>query len=61
MNAEEIEVHVEMKKTFESYPTLPKAVYVEEKSGLKESVIRGFRKRLANWQVDHQPSLIVEL
>lgn len=60
MNLEEVGVHVEMKKKFDNYPTVPEAAYSETESGHRDSVIRGFKKRVSMWQVDHQPSLMAE-
>jgi len=63
MNLEEIEVHVGMKKIYNNYPTVPNAAFEEETpktKGHRDSVIRGFKKRVAMWQTDHQTSLMAE-
>ena len=60
MNLEEIKGHVEIKLKFNNYPTVPSAAYAEENSGHKDSVIRGFKKRVAMWLNDHKPALVAD-
>jgi hypothetical protein len=74
MNSAERATHLEMKGLYPSYPTLPANVLGASpidngkedvpneldytKDGHSEVRLRGFYKRLGNWQTDHQPSLV---
>lgn len=69
IDQEEFEMHKLKKKQFASYPVLPlifrnseHRADMEEREeetgealGLKESVYRGFRGRIRNWERDHAP------
>ena len=59
MNQAEIAQHEKLKKKIPEYPALPRFIthksekkYREFDKGLKESTIRGFKKRLSNWLKD---------
>lgn len=59
MNQAEIAVHEKIKKKIPHYPALPRFITHKDSKkyngfdkGLKESCIRGFRKRLSNWLKD---------
>jgi hypothetical protein len=57
MKKEEILEHLQLKRKFDNYPKLPRFISTRKSKnsfkgdkGYKDSVLRGFYKRLKNWE-----------